>query len=227
MKEIKISENTLLKLKKIFLWNYFYLKMQELLNDYKNNSNDDYKFQLINKKISDELNNNTAYEIIENNENLKSISYCPEISKNTINDLNEIFEKAKASRRKRSLLGVIKFIHDGREYIHCPIRKVKKGGEIVKFGICKHTNSFLNNAENRKKLSAHKFQFHYLSKRPTANNVNLHFKTTESLEDIISKIKNKMNYKKAKKTETKCLNCVNCNCSKSKENKEERKINDL
>lgn len=93
------------------------------------------------------------------------------------------------------MLGVIKFIFNGNEYIHCPIRKVKNNGTFVKFGVCKHLDSLLNTKENRKKLSVHKFQFHYLSKRPDCDKVNLYLKTQNSIEDIIVKMKKKMEKK--------------------------------
>ena len=191
----------------------FYRKMEEIIIDY-NNSNDEKDLKNNNNEQNSLLveNNNESNILLEENNNLNTISYCPSIEENIIENLNEIFVKAKSSKRKRALLGVIKFIHNGREYIHCPIKKVRKEGEIVKFGVCKHTDSFLNTAENRKKLSAHKFQYHYLSKRPNSNTVNLHFKTTKSLEEIIEKIKNKKKSKILKKPREECLKCINCKC---------------
>ena len=132
-----------------------------------------------------------------NNENIESTHPTPFISKNVINNLNEIFENAKLSKKKRALLGVIKFNHNNEEYIHCPIKKVKNNGDNVIFGVCKHSESLINNAGNRKKLSAHKFQYHYHSMR--AENVKLYLKTNESVEEVIEKSKKLLTLKKKKK----------------------------
>jgi len=161
---------------------YDFNKMNELKNNYEEN-------------IITEVNIEDSIESIKNKTILDSIKYCPSINDSVINELNEIFEKTRMKKKKRALLGVIKFIYNGDEYIHCPIRKVKSNGSFVKFGVCKHLDSLLNTKENRKKLSIHKFQFHYLSKRPDCDKVNLYLKTQNSIEDIIVKMKKKMEKK--------------------------------
>ena len=45
---------------------------------------------------------------------------------------------------KRISLGVIKFKHNNIDYIHCPIRKIKKNNNIIKIGVCKNFKSLKN-----------------------------------------------------------------------------------
>ena len=164
-------------------------KMNELIDYYDVTENNNI---ISNNEVSEILkySNNSESNNIDNI--LQSIKYCPEIDDSIIKDLKEIFEKCRKKKKKRALLGVIKFIHEGNEYIHCPIKKVKDNGNNVKFGVCKHLDSLLNTKENRKKLSIHKFQFHYLSKPPDVDNVNLYLKTQNSVEEIIVKMKNNL-----------------------------------
>ena len=169
--------------------NNIFNKMDELINYYDVNNN--YNLNSNENNISND-NNICCNDINENKIVLESIKYCPTIDDSIINDLNEIYEKAKRKKKKRALLGVIKFIYNGDEYIHCPIKKVKSNGNFVKFGVCKHLDSLLNTKENRKKMSIHKFQFHYLSKSPDSDQVTLFLKTQNSLEEIIEKMKNKL-----------------------------------
>ena len=174
--------------------------MLELKNLFKN------KLGLENNKMNELID---YYDVTEN-----SIKYCPEMDDLIINELKEIFEKCKKKKKKRALLGVIKFTYDGNEYIHCPIKKVKNNGNIVKFGVCKHLDSLLNTKENRKKLSIHKFQFHYLSKPPDLDNVNLYLKTQNSVEEIIEKMKNNLkmnnNDNNKEKNVNSYFNCKSC-----------------
>ena len=187
-------------------------KMNELIDYYDVMENSNLKN--VNNELSEVLNfSNNEGNNIKNI--LQSIKYCPEMDDLIINELKEIFEKSKKKKKKRALLGVIKFTYDGNEYIHCPIKKVKNNGNIVKFGVCKHLDSLLNTKENRKKLSIHKFQFHYLSKPPDLDNVNLYLKTQNSVEEIIEKMKNNLKINnnienKIEKNVNSCFNCKTC-----------------
>ena len=100
-----------------------YNRMDELIN-----YNDvDYNLNLNSNEnnISND-NNICCNDINENKIVLETIKYCPNIDDSIINDLNEIYETAKRKKKKRALLGVIKFVYNGDEYIHCPIKKSKK-----------------------------------------------------------------------------------------------------
>ena len=52
----------------------------------------------------------------------------------------------------------------------------------------------MDTAINRRKLSSHKFQYHYYGQAPDSNSVNIYLKTSLSVEEAISKMeKDKLN----------------------------------
>ena len=143
-----------------------------------------------------------------NNENI----VCPPLDENVIVELNKIFNEIKSLKtvdQKKMSLGVIKFIHNGEHYIHCPIKHVNSNGKDVCFGVCNHFFSLVDNTKNRRKLSAHKFQYHYYGHAPNVKNVNIYLKTSLSVEEAINKMKKdeiKKNFPKI----IKGLQCPNC-----------------
>jgi hypothetical protein len=57
-------------------------------------------------------------------------------------------------------MGILYFIFNNNEYIHCPIKEVLPSG-LIKFGNCTHFKPILNNFRNRQKLSTHKYRYHF------------------------------------------------------------------
>ena len=181
----------------------------------------------INELEKNELFNDEKMDTNEIKSISEKLDYCPQLDGNIIKELNDLVKKVKLNNYKKLLLGVIKFKHNEKTYIHCPIKKIKNKGSEIVFGVCNHSTSLLDTAINRRRLSAHKFQFHYLAEPPDINNVHLYFKTSESVEEVIEKIKNKeekFNKKLLKKLENSNIyTCIYCNkINKINENNEKR-----
>jgi hypothetical protein len=152
---------------------------------------------------------------------------CPPLNENLISKLNQIFKEINSVDdnvdTKKMSLGIIKFSYNGKNYIHCPIKHVKKKGKDVCFGVCSHSNSLLDTAINRRKLSAHKFQYHYYGQAPDSNSVNIYLKTSVSVEEAI----NKMEKDKLKKNVPKVIKgfqCIHCLKMNPLINKRKRKL---
>jgi len=183
-----------------------------------NQSNDD-KSELSEEKnliINNNSNSESEEKEIEINR-INNIDYCPQISNEILKNLENIFNNAKKKKYKKIVLGVIKFNKDGNDYIHCPIKKIiNKGADIV-FGVCKFP-SLLDNAVNRRKLSLHKYHFHYCGLVPDSQHVNVCLKTTKSLEESVKQnIALLLKEEIQNKNENNCCIhlCIHCN----KENK--------
>ena len=167
-------------------------------NDNNNNSNDNNNS--MNNGISEnDVGSENSYKSDEDmdvngdnsNSNDENI-VCPPLNENVILELNKIFNEIKSLKavdQKKMSLGVIKFNHNGENYIHCPIKDVNSSGTEVCFGVCNHFFSLLDTALNRRKLSAHKFQYHYYGHAPNVKNVNIYLKTSLSVEEAINKMK--------------------------------------
>ena len=143
----------------------------------------------------------------DNNENINNdkdnnIIIVPDISKELKNDFNKLVENIKIKQKKKNIsLGIIKFIYNEKEYIHCPIKKFKNKGEKIKIGICSHFKSLENNKINRRILSAHKYQYHCNSCGNNKNDkgIQLRFKNRKSVEEVIEEYKNRDKKRKKKK----------------------------
>ena len=185
-------------------------------DDSSSSTNDSYKYN--------DLYINSENDELLNENNIKNkIDYCPPLNSKIINDLNDIFEKAKLKKNKKIVVGVIKFEKDGNNYIHCPIKELKNEGTNIIFGVCNFP-SLLDTPINRRKLSLHKYHFHYLGQIPNLNTVNVCLKTTKSIEDSVRKVKEKelKESKKKKRNEEntiiyKCIHCHGENIIKRKE----------
>ena len=69
-----------------------------------------------------------------NNENKIKV---PIISKEIIKEFNKLVENTKIKQKKKNIsLGIIKFNHNNKEYIHYPFKKVKQNGNKIKIGVC-------------------------------------------------------------------------------------------
>ena len=95
-------------------------------------------------------------------------------------------------------LGIFKFTYCNTNYIHCPI-KIKKitGKGKIKFGICKKFESMENTFINRRKLSTHKYRYHY--HRDTTKSKLLQLKTSKSIQEVLNDSVNKNKLHKCKK----------------------------
>ena len=94
-----------------------------------------------------------------------------------------------------------KFNHNNKEYIHCPLKKVKQNGNIIKIGICSHFKSLENNKINRRILSSHKYQYHYNNCGVSKNSecIQLRLRSDKSIEDVLEMYKKKDMKRKKKK----------------------------
>ena len=87
----------------------------------------------------------------------------------------------------KNILGVIKFTHKQKTYIHCPIESINNDG-IVKFGLCKHFQTLENTFRNRQKLCTHKFRYHYNSNKLKSSSLIL--KVSKSIEEVLLDLNN-------------------------------------
>ena len=136
-----------------------------------------------------------------NNENENKIK-VPIISKEIINDFNKLVENTKIKQKKKKIsLGIIKFNHNNKEYIHCPLKKVKQNGNKIKIGVCSHFESLENNKINRRILSSHKYQYHYNCCGVSKNSecIQLRLRSDKSIEEVIEMYKKKDMKRKKKK----------------------------
>jgi len=183
----------------------------------------DNEISRVNKKsVENEMESNNSdsessdevdEEFVEGDDNKLDKVVCPPLDENLICKLNKIFKEIKSDDdnvdNKKMSLGIIKFNYNGNNYIHCPIKHVKKKGKDICFGVCSHSNSLLDTAINRRKLSAHKFQYHYYGQAPDSNFVNIYLKTSLTVEEAI----NKMEKDKLKKNVPKVIKgfqCIHC-----------------
>jgi hypothetical protein len=124
----------------------------------------------------------TCAAIEDYNLNNNSIIPIPKLTKDFKNKV-KLHLLSKPTRKKKYILGVIKFLYNNKNYIHCPIKKITKKGKI-KFGICKNFKTIEDTFRNRQKLCTHKFRFHYDSNKK--NSRCLHLKVSKSIESILS-----------------------------------------
>jgi len=132
--------------------------------------------------------NNNSYNIYDNNNsvcNERIYIKVPKINKLLKKQLNSLIHECLHKSKKVSL-GVIKFINNNFEYIHCPIKKINSKG-IVKIGVCRHFKPLVNCKEARRKLTVHKFQYHYKSKKGRNDWLKINLKTNKSLEEELKK----------------------------------------
>ena len=146
--------------------------------------------------MSDDKENNN----IINNDNNDII--VPNVNKELIKDFNKLVENTIIKNKNKTIsLGVIKFIHNNKDYIHCPIKKIKKNGEKIKIGICSHFKSLEDNKANRRLLSIHKYQYHFNSCGNKLNKkcIQIRLKNRKSVEEVIEMYKNSDRKRKKKK----------------------------
>jgi hypothetical protein len=103
-----------------------------------------------------------------------SQSFIDEVDKKLLK-----FDKTISSPKYK--LGVIKFSHNNKNYIHCPIKKVENN--LIKFGICENFQSLENTAFNRQSLSIHKYRYHFNCDSEKSKILNL--KVSKSIEDVL------------------------------------------
>jgi hypothetical protein len=182
-------------------------------NDNVNKNKVDNEKALNNSSSDSEISDIINEDILDNDDHLLiNKNICPPLNENVISELNEIFNKIKCRNKedgKKMSVGVIKFKNDGKDYIHCPIKHVRNKGKDVCFGVCTHSISLLDNAINRRKLSAHKFSYHFYGQAPDPNNVNVYLKTSLSIEEAIIKMK-KEEVKKNIPKIIKGFQCIHC-----------------
>ena len=136
-----------------------------------------------------------------NNENENKIK-VPKISKEIINEFNKLVTNTKIKQKKKNIsLGIIKFKHNNKEYIHYPIKKIKENGNKIKIGVCSHFETLENNKINRRILSSHKYQYHYNCCGVSKNSecIQLRLKSDKSIEEVLEMYKKKDMKRKKKK----------------------------
>jgi len=134
-----------------------------------------------------------------NNENKIKV---PIIGKEIINEFNKLVENTKIKQKKKNIsLGIIKFNHNNKEYIHCPIKKVKQNGNKIKIGVCSHFKTLENNIINRRILSSHKYRYHYNCCGVSKNSkcIQLRLKSDKTIEEVLEMYKKKDMKRKKKK----------------------------
>jgi hypothetical protein len=123
------------------------------------------------------------------NKNL--VCSVPKININDINKfeilLDSLNKLTKTNGKKIVILiGIIKYTVDNQNFIHCPIRKIKKCGDIIKIGRCKHFQPLLDTIENRKKLIYHKFIYHCKGEKTNLKNkFKYKLNTIKSFKDVL------------------------------------------
>ena len=148
----------------------------------KNNNNDEY-----NNRNNNEINDN---EILNNK---------PSIKKETKDMFYTLIDSVKNKKNRNLNIGVLRFTDvDGNVCIHCPLKKIKNNGNIIKVGVCKTFSSVIDSVENRKLLTIHKFKDHYNCRAPDHDAIQLRLNTKKSFEEVLNIYKLKDEKKKKK-----------------------------
>ena len=125
------------------------------------------------------------------NKKINNVIKVPELSQSLINDVEKyilspfyrnISSNNEINNNSKLKLGVIKFLYNGKNYIHCPILNIDTNNRI-QFGICPSFKSLENTFNNRQKLCAHKYRSHF--KCNTVMSSNIHIKASQSIEDVL------------------------------------------
>ena len=118
----------------------------------------------------------------------------PILSKHLVFTVNDMLIKHKEENETisnnnivKNVLGVIKFTHNKKTYIHCPIESISNDG-IIRFGICQHFQTLENTLRNRQKLCTHKFRYHYNSNKFKSSSLIL--KVSKSTEEVLLDLNN-------------------------------------
>jgi hypothetical protein len=111
----------------------------------------------------------------------------PILSKQLVVKVNNMLNNNNNDDVAKNILGIIKFTHKQKTYIHCPIESISNDG-IIKFGICKHFETLENTFRNRQKLCTHKFRYHYNSNKLKSNLLIL--KVSKSIEEVLLDLNN-------------------------------------
>jgi len=86
-------------------------------------------------------------------------------------------------------LGIIKFKHNNKTYIHCPIKYVNPVNGEIEFGVCPNFKVLENTLTNRQRLTTHKFRYHYNSDKKLSSTLKL--KVSKSIEEVVLDYNNK------------------------------------
>jgi hypothetical protein len=116
----------------------------------------------------------------------------PKIDIDIINRINKIIERKRRSKNNKLMLGIQKFSLNNVEYIHCPIRKIKKNGSIIVIGKCKQFKPLVDNKLNRKTLLKHFLFCHCKGEELRGEGIcNIKLKASISLDDFLDKYEKK------------------------------------
>jgi hypothetical protein len=143
--------------------------------------------------LNNDNNNNDNNN--ENNNNKEKIiqieeidnNFMPIMSKKSKNMFNKLLDSVKNKRNRNLNIGVLKFKDKNNiKYIHCPIKKIKENGKIIKVGVCKTFKSVIDNKENKKLLTIHKFKDHYHCRPPDHDAIQLRLNTKKTFDEILN-----------------------------------------
>jgi len=137
--------------------------------------------------MSQKTDNNNSLNNIDKVNDVECVE-VPNIEKDIINRINKIIERKKKSKNNKLMLGILKFCINNVDYIHCPIRKIKKNGSIIIIGKCKQFKPIVDNKLNRKSLLKHFLFCHCKGQELCGEGIcNIKLKASISLEEFLNK----------------------------------------